>query len=270
MRSSGDSLATQKPQKPSLVRWTSLRGITSILVFLSLAVLIEYIIILYAKGLGLTENPDNRIFGVISPLFHLIPAAVVITLAFSWTYLTRCMAIKPQETAKKKMPTVKKGKPETSFLSELKTKIFGAEIFVSLRQKMANATIKSALTVLLLFMVFALTVSLLAYPRIIYEAVASAYRNNIALLNFVKGTTEALAPIFWIFSAVGNALILLVPAFRDFALALGTIISPLVGLDATGKYLAVQNAAAWISALLALTYGEYARSGRRYRMGRKG
>jgi hypothetical protein len=72
------------------------------------------------------------------------------------------------------------------------------------------------------------------------------------------------------FSAVGNALVSLAPAFRDFVLALGTIISPLVSLDAAGKYLAVQNAAAWISALLALTYGEYARKGRRYRIRRKG
>ncbi|MEM3695168.1 MAG: hypothetical protein QXJ11_04340 [Candidatus Bathyarchaeia archaeon] len=263
-------MATQKPQKTSLVRWTSLKVKTFILIFLILAILIEYAIVLYTKGLGLTENPDNRIFGVISPLFHLIPSAVVITLVFSWTYLTRCMAMKTQETAKRKTLTFKKEKPKTSFLSRLKVKIFGAKIFVSLQQKMANATIKSALTTLLLFMVLALTVSILAYPRIIYEAVASAYRNDTALLNFVKGTTEALAPIFWLFSAVGNALIPLAPTFRDFVLALGTIISPLVGLDAAGKYLAIQNAAAWFSALTALIYGEYVCRGRRYRIRRKG
>ncbi|MEM3577836.1 MAG: hypothetical protein QXX51_05200 [Candidatus Bathyarchaeia archaeon] len=263
-------MATQKPQKPSLVRWASLKGIASILAFLILAVLVESVIILYALGLGLTENPDSRIFGVISPLFHLIPAAVVITLAFSWTYLTRCMATKQQEPLKKKAITAKKGKPKASFFSGLKAKIFGVKVFVSLQQKMANATIKSALTILLLFIVFAFTVSLLAYPRIIYEAVANTYRNNTALLNFVKGTTEALAPIFWLFSAVGNALISLAPTFRNFILTLGTIISPLVGSDAAGKYLAIQNAAAWISALLALTYGEYIRKGRRYRIRRKG
>lgn len=242
----------------------------SILGFLILAVLIEYVIVLYAQGLGLTENPENRIFGVISPLFHLIPAAVVITLVFSWTYLTRCMAIRPQETVKRKMPTVKKEKPKASFFSGLKAKIFGAKIFVNLQQKMANATIKSALTILLLFTVFAFAVSILAYPRIIYEAITNAYRNNNSLLNFVKGTTEALAPIFWIFSAVGSFFISLAPAFRDFVLALGAIISPLVGLDTVGKYLAIQNAAAWIISLTALTYGEYVHKGQRYRIRRKG
>jgi hypothetical protein len=263
-------LAAQKPQKPSIVRWTSLKGIASILVFLVLAILIECAIILYANGLGLTENPDNRILNVISPLFHLVPAAVIITLVFSWNYLARCMTMKTQEIAKKKALTAKKEKPKKSFFGGLKAKILSIKIFVGFQQKMANVTVKSALTILLLFIVFAFTFFLLAYPRIIYEAVANAYRNNTALLNFVKGTTGALAPIFWMFSAVGNALVSLAPAFRDFVLALGTIISPLVSLDAAGKYLVVQNAAAWISALLALTYGEYERKGRRYRIRRKG
>ncbi|MGB9675592.1 MAG: hypothetical protein ACPL0C_00210 [Candidatus Bathyarchaeales archaeon] len=262
-------MAAQKTQQ-SFVRWTSLRGITSILVFLILAILIECAIILYANGLGLTENSDTRIFGVISPLFHLVPAAVIITLVFSWTYLTKCMTIKTLEIAKKKALTAKKEKPKKSFFDGLKAKILSAKIFVSFQQKMANVTVKSALTILLLFTVFAFTVFLLAYPRIIYEAIANAYRNNTALLNFVKGTTEALAPIFWIFSAVGNALVSFAPAFRDFVLTLGAIINPLVSLDAAGKYLAVQNAAAWISALIALTYGEYARKGRKYGIRRKG
>lgn len=264
-------MATQKAQKTTTVRWTSPRGIASILLFLIVAILIEYTIVLYAKGLGVTESPENKIFGVVSPLFHLIPAAVVITLTFSWTYLRRHMTAKTQETIKKKVTTVVKGgkEPKTSLLSKLKNKMSKVKGFTHLQQKIANVTIKSALTTLLLFIVFAFTVSLLAYPRLIYEAVASAYQNDPALLNFVKGTTEALSPIFWLFSVIGNALISLAPAFRDFVLALGTIISPLVGLDAAGKYLAFQNAAAWISALFALIYGEYIRRGRRYRIRRK-
>jgi hypothetical protein len=248
----------------------SLKGIASIFLFLIVAILIEYTIVLYAKSLGVIENPENRIFSVISPLFHLIPAAVIITLTFSWTYITRYMAIRPHESAKKKITTAKKGKEyKASFFSGLKSKILNFKVFAYVQQKIASTTIKSALTVLLLFTVLAFTVSLLAYPRLIYEAVASAYQNNAGLLNFVKGTTEALAPIFGFFSAIGNALILLAPAFRDFVLALGTIINPLVNLDAAGKYLAFQNAAAWISALAVLIYGEYIRKGRRYRIKRK-
>jgi hypothetical protein len=266
----GDSLATQKTQKTATVRWTSSRGIASMLLFLIVAILVEYAIVLYAKGLGVAENPENRIFGVVSPLFHLIPAAVVITLTFSWTHLRRYMSARPQETVKKKVTAVaKRGKPKTSLLGRLKNKMSKVKGFTYLQQKIANTTMKSALTVLLLFIVFAFTVSLLAHPRLIYETVASAYQNNPALLNFVKGATEALSPIFWLFSAIGNALISLAPAFRDFVLALGTIISPLVGLDTAGKYLAFQNAAAWISALFALIYGEYIRRGRRYRIRRK-
>ncbi|MGB9740551.1 MAG: hypothetical protein ACP5IM_02200 [Candidatus Bathyarchaeia archaeon] len=263
-------MATQKPQKTAIVRWTSLRGTISILLFLLLASLIEYAIVFYAESLGAIENPEDRIFGVISPLFHLIPAAVVITLTFSWTYLTRCMATKPQELAKRKfVAVVKRGKEnKTSVLSRLgaRLKIKGS---AHIQQKIMKVAIKSALTVSLLFIIFAFTVSLLAYPRLIYEAVTSAYQNNPGLLGFVKGTTETLAPIFWLFSAIGNAIISLAPTFRDCVLALGTIISPLVGLDAVGKYLAFQNIAAWISALSALIYGEYLRKGRRYKIRRK-
>ena len=261
-------MATQKPQKTVTTRRTSLRGTASIFIFILLAILIEYAIVLYAESLGVMENPENRIFSVISPLFHLIPAAVVITLAFSWTYLTRHMATKNQEVVRKKFTAVaKRGKKhKTSVLSRLRAKMLNVKGFAYLQRKIANATIKSGLTVLSLFVVFAFTVSLLAYPRLIYEAVTSAYQNNPRLLNFVRGTTEALAPIFWLFSAIGNTFISLAPAFRDFVLALGTIIGPLVNLDSVGKYLAFQNVAAWISALFALIYGEYVRKGRRYKI----
>ncbi|MEM3442867.1 MAG: hypothetical protein QXM86_03295 [Candidatus Bathyarchaeia archaeon] len=254
-------MTTQKPQKTLVTRWLSSKGIALTLAFLIAAFLIEYAIVLYAKSLGITENPENKIFGAISPLFHLIPTAVVIALTFNWAYLTKYLEARHQEPVKKKVTSITKReeKSKKSLVKSLQTKM------LYLKQKIANATVKSALTVLLLFAVFAFIVSLLAYPRLIYEAVAGAYRNNEAFLNFIKSTTEALAPIFWLFSVVGNAFIFLAPALREFVLAIGNVISPLANLDAAGKYIAFQNAAAWISALSVLIYVKYARNGLKHR-----
>jgi hypothetical protein len=136
----------------------------------------------------------------------------------------------------------------------------------------ARATIKSALTVLLAFIMFVVIVSLLTYPQLIYKTVASAYQNNPSLLNFVlsvdnstKAFAEAVPPIGWICTAVNNVLLTISPAIQDSGQSFGGLIGPLASLDNDGKYLVFQNAAAWISVLLILFYGEYLRKGYRYK-----
>jgi hypothetical protein len=53
--------------------------------------------------------------------------------------------------------------------------------------------------------------------------------------------------------------------FRDFAVGLGNVISPLSSLDNAVKYLVFQNAAAWICALIVLYYGEFGRKSHQYK-----
>jgi len=261
-------------------------------------VLTEYLIVLYAISLGVKDTTllqwsiqfpgtDWIITISISPLFHLVPLAVIITLLCCWTHLTRHIAVKPHEVGREKFrPVSKEGKKLkseesgklTSKISHAVKKFFGKMKSGLLRVKgiaylwqkihFARATIKSALTVFLVFTAFILIVSLLAYPKLIQQTISNAYQNNPSLLNFVKGTTEALAPIGGIFSSVNSALLSAAPGFRDFALGLGTIIKPLAGLDNAGKYLFFQNFAAWISALTTLFYGGYIRKTRRYRKSR--
>jgi hypothetical protein len=291
-------LSIQKPPKRLVIRWTTLKGLAAIILFLIISALTEYFIVLYAINLGVKDTTllqwsiqfpgTNWIITIsISPLFHLVPIAVIITLLFSWTYLTRHVAVKPHEVSREKVrPASKRGKELKSkesgkltskmshavkkFFGKIKSGLLRVRGVAYLWQKIhfARATIKSALTVFLVFSAFILIVSLLAYPKLIHQTISNAYQNSPSLLNFVKGTTEALAPIGRIFSPINNALLSAAPGFRDFVLSLGTIIKPLVDLDNVGKYLVFQNIAAWVSALVALFYGEYIRKSYRYRKSR--
>lgn len=263
-------MATQNPQKHLVIRWTTLRGLAAIVVFLLITIFVEYVVVIYAMNLGVQEKPENMIFGVISPLFHLVPAAVIITLVSSWTYLTKHTAMRPKEALKGKAGSAarqsKQGGLKKGF-GRMKRGLLKAKGVAYVWQKIhfARATIKSAITVLLAFAVFILIVSLLAYPQAIYQAVLAVYQNNPSLLGFVQGTGQALASVGGVFSGMNNALLSVAPGFRDFCIGVGNIIKPLADLDNTGKYLVFQNVAAWVSALMVLFYGQYGQKGFRYK-----
>ena len=227
----------------------------------------------------------------VSPLFHLVPIAVIITLASSWTYLTKHIAMRPREKWKGKVKPVAKRRKEREFegMKKLASKIrrFFERVksgllrvrgvaYVWQKIHFARATIKSALTVLLVFGTLILLVSLLMYPKLIYWTVSNAYQNHPLLLdltksigNLGKGIADALAPIGWLCSVTNNALLSLAPRFRNLALSLGGSIKPLVELDDVAKYLVFQNVAAWISALTALFYGGYRREIYQYKRRRR-
>jgi len=272
-------VSTQKPQK-LVIHWATLKGLAAIILFLVIAALVEYIVVLYAMSIGVKEQPESllkwafsfpgtnwMVTVAISPLFNLVPIAVIIVLLFSWTYLTRQTAIKPYEAKKGKAETVtKKGKESRvkKFFGKIEAGLLKVKGFAYVWQKIhfARATIKSALTVLIVFATFIVLVSLFAYPRLIYQTISSAYQNNPSLLDFVKGTAQAFASVGGV---LNSALAGTAPGFRNFALSLGSVIRPLVSLDNAGKYLIFQNVAAWLSALIAIFYGEYVRKGYRYR-----
>lgn len=279
-----------------------MKGLVAIILFLIIAALIEYFIVLYAINLGVKDETlsqwsfqfpgtDWTLTIAVSPLFHLVPITVIIALVSSWTYLTKYVAVKPHRTWKEKVrpagkrrkePRLKEAGKLASKISDAVKRFFGKIRSMLLRVKgvaylwqkihFARAIIKSALTVLLVFAVFIAIVSLLAYPQLIYQTVSNAYQSNPSLLGFVKSTNnftrgiaEALAPIGWICSSINNGLLSIAPGFRDFVLSLGGLIKPLTDLDDVGKYLVFQNVAAWVSALTALFYGEYMRKSFRYR-----
>lgn len=295
-------MSTKKPPKRLIFQWTTLKGATAILLFLIVAALTEYIVVLYAINLSVKDETlqqwsspfpgtDWTVTITISPLFHLVPIAVIIALVSSWTYLTRHVAVKTPEKWKGNAKSISKHRKERGFkevkkltkkirdfFGNLKSALLRIRGIAYIWQKIhfARATIKSALAVLLVFGALILLVSVLTYPQLIYWTVSNAYRNNSWLLGSVtwisnsgKGIVTALAPIDWICSATNNALLSIAPTFRDFILSLGGLTKPLVELDDAGKYLVFQNVAAWASASIALLYGGRKRKIYRHKKGRR-
>jgi hypothetical protein len=126
--------------------------------------------------------------------------------------------------------------------------------------------VKSAVIVLLFFGVFIIMFSLFAYPQMIYHSVQYFYRTNPGARSFVSSVDNWATGVFGgTFSSVNNGLLASSRGFASFASGVGNLIGPIASLDNAGKYLAFQNAAAWISVLMVLLYGERAGRGYRYK-----
>lgn len=282
-------LTSQYPPRRPIIRWTTLKGLIAIIVFLAVAIFAEYLVVLYSMSLGVKDAGILRInwpFTIaISPMFQLVPAAVIITLLFTWMYFANILSTKPPQTTAKpwassarraemKQLMSKASQTAKSSLGKTKPSRMGVRGLSYLWEKIysARATIKSALTVFLGFLALLLIISLLAYPALLYRTIMSAYQNKSLLYGFVVATSNALrgfakavSPIGWIATAINSGLLALAPGIGTIGLGLGSLIDPLANLDPAGKYLVFQNAAAWISVLFVLFYGHYGRRIYRYR-----
>jgi len=231
----------------------------------------------------------------ISPLFHFIPLGVIVVLVSSWMYLTKYVAVVPQRIEPvKKMSTIQKRqysrKQRFKLLRRFSRKIgkrfqnvsgafralyhrIGAAIlrirgvsYVLQRLFFARAAIKSTLTILAVFLASVFVLYTFVYPRLIYDVAIGFYRGTPSFLMFVLKTIEVaqaiariLSPIGWLISSINNALIAAAPVFRNSLEGfVDPVIKPIVKLDLMWKYTICQNVAAWISAVTALAYGQYA------------
>jgi hypothetical protein len=285
--------STTKPTEtpPQRTRWTTLRTPVSFVVFLAIASLIEYGVVLYVLSLGLQDTSvlqwtfqfpgtSSPVTLSISPLLHLAPICIVITLGFCWTYLAKKTGIRRQEIRKGRVELPQKQRTEKRGLA---WKIRHAGRSYSRRTSLwlskskvviylSRASIKSAAIVLVVFVAFILMFMTLVYPQLIYGAVTNAYRTDPGLASFVtgfnkwaQGAAQTLAPIGWIATALNNALLSAAPSVGYIGSALGALIAPLATLDNMGKFLVLQNAAAGISVLIVLVHGERAGRGYRYK-----
>lgn len=257
---------------------TTLRGLAAIILFLAVAILAEYVVVVYAMSLGVRDNAlvqwsfkfpgtESTITLTISPLFHLVPIAVIVALTFSWAYLARHMVMRPKETWRGKSGHVSKQGREQKASGKLKRGLFKTKAVSNFIQRIRfmKPTIRSALVIFLVFAALILVASLIAYPQLIYRIITGAFQNDPSLLNFVKGTGQALASVGAVFSSINYALLSIAPGLRDFGLSIGNALGPLAGADNAGKYLFFQTLAVWVSGLLILFYGEYVYKSVRYR-----
>jgi hypothetical protein len=274
-------LTSQSAPRHTVIHWNKLKGSIAVIVFLAVAVLAEFLVVLYAVDLGVKDVGELTtswpVTITISPLFHLVPLAVIITLSFTWIYLTKKLSVRPVQpigrVAMRQSPS-KKSQPAKSSVEKVEPSPPRVKGFSYIWQKIysARAAIKSALTIFLAFAILVLIVSQLAYPGVIYQTLTSSYQSHSSVYDFVvsvanslSGFAHAVSPIGWIATAINNGLVAISPGVRAVGMAFGSLIAPLANLDPAGKYLAFQNAAAWISVLLVLLYGQYARRSYRYR-----
>jgi uncharacterized membrane protein YciS (DUF1049 family) len=282
-------LPNEKSPRRMIFQWMTFKALIAIIIFVIFSIFIQWVIVLYSVNLGVKDtsviqhefqfpNSEWTITITISPLFHLIPTVVIITLLSSWTYLTKHIAVRHR---RKQLQSLKSVKSHTkkhnvkgikglmvkvkNVAENGKNKLLQIRSIAYLWQKIhfARATIKSGLIVLCIFGLFIFIISLLTYPQIIYLAVKGSYQNNIALRNFVMSIGNLLHEIVSlpilnsIYSAINSGLLFIAPGFRGSVSQFGGLIEPLVKLPSSGKYLIFQNAATWISALIALFYGNY-------------
>lgn len=277
-------LTIQSGSRHLMIRWAKLRGSAAIILFLAVAVFIQVIVVSYAVNLGIKDTGvltvNWPVTFTLSPLFHLVPIAVIVSNLFTWIYLTKKLSVRPTlsigkteastgKRAELRQPVSKKG--QLPFSEKPKPSVLGVR-GIWQRLYFARATIKSALTVFLAFLGVVFIVSMLTYPASIYQTLTESYQNHSSLYDFVvsvanslKGFAQAAAPIGWIATAINNGLAVISPGIRSVGLALGGLTAPLANLDAAGKYLAFQNAATWISVLLILFCGQFSRKSYRYK-----
>jgi len=272
-------MSTSTIPKQPRSRWTTLKGKATPFLFLLIAIIAEILAVLYAMSLGIKDEAllessfkfpgtDWTFTIAISPLFHIIPIAVIISLMATWTYLSRNIILRPQTPTRGKtgpaFKQIKKSRIDR-FFNRIGSALTENRVSIYLSQKVRSLkpSARGAIMVVVIFLLLTFVASLLAYPDSIYLAVINAYQSNPSLFDFVRGTSNAFA----FFSPINNAVLAASPGFGSFASSIGEIISPVAGLDNTGKYLVIQNVAAWISGLLALLYGEF--RGQRYRVKRK-
>jgi len=304
-------VSSEKPRRRLFFKWTAPKGFAALISFLVLAILVEFLFVYFFLSFGLKDEnlfiwkPHVSLTITISPLFHLLPIGVIAVLVSSWTYVTKYIAVVPRgRPLPERQPIKRRKRYPRAFgrrLSSIKgffkgiskkfqgvsraLKGFYRKISASVlripgvsylqkRLPLAQAAIKSAAIVLLIFMLAAFALYVLGQQGLVQESVVKFYEGNPffqgLVLNMIYGAQavgRALAPIGWLASAINKALLAAAPSLRNALLGLGASIGePIAKLDLVGKYVLCQNVAAWISALIALAYGRYAsRPYRRHR-----
>jgi len=288
----------EKRWKRLVFKWTAPKGFIAIALFFAIALLIEYLIVYFFTLSGLTDKFLFKFFTInISPLFHLMPLGVIIVLVSSWTYLTKYIAVVPSRVSPAKTPEPRRrqyprGTRKVRFKALRRffggigkkfgrvgraVKVFfrrigGAALrirgvsYLQKRLFFTRAAAKSTVTVLAVFLVSVLTLYILAYPNLTYNFATGTYEANPSFHGFVlktieigKATVQALSPIGWLASAIDNAFRAAAPGFRNALEGFGgPVTEQLSKLDPVWVYTLCQNVAAWVSAVVALAYGEYA------------
>ena len=244
----------------STFRWTAPKGLLTILSFFALALFSEFVIVSFFAGSGLTEVVT--ILYPVSPLFHLLPLAVILVLVLSWIYLSKHIVMRPYRTApaklsktRRRQPRRRKAKPTQSFIGTVKSffskiiAIFPSSSSVSVTQNrltFSGAVLESAVTILTIFLLSIILLSVLVYPMLFTDFSSRLYSTSSPLQGVMQALANALVPI-------ASGLNSIAPGFsKAFEGLVAT--QPLTEGDLLMRYVFCQSAAALVSAIAAVAY----------------
>jgi hypothetical protein len=244
--------------------WTAPKGLLTIGLFLALAFISEFFMVSFFAGSGLAETTAYPL--PVSPLFHLLPLAVILVLVSSWMYFTNHIATRPHRISPAKVSKSRRRRSRRTtkstrnlmgaikkFFSKISSVFLRSSGGSSAPQRLSfgNLAFESTVTVLTIFLLSIILLSVLVYPNLFTEFAAGFYSKTSPLQGFMQSLAEGLAPIASVLDSIA-------PGFRSAFEGIVSARTPsLTEGDMLWRYVFCQNAAAWISALAALAYVRY-------------
>ncbi|MCW4035283.1 MAG: hypothetical protein NWF03_07960 [Candidatus Bathyarchaeota archaeon] len=253
-----EKMASETKNDLSTFSWTAPQGLSLIGVFVVLALICEVVMVSFFSYAGLTDISLAPL--PISPLYHLVPLAVIVVLVSSWIYLTNNIIKSPRRTASPKVSKTRTSRRRhtkrkqtsftdsiTNFFNKIGKALSDTDSGLHGRLSLNEAVFESTVTLLTFFLLSAVILALLAYPRLFADFVVGLYSTTSTLQGIMQGLADALVPIVTGLNSIAIG----------FSNAFSGLIGPpasLTGADIMLSYVFCQNAAAWISALAALFY----------------
>jgi hypothetical protein len=258
-------MASKGKRNRSTFRWTAPKGLLTVGLFLALAFISEFFMVSFFAGSGLTESSAYSL--PVSPLFHLLPLAVIIVLVLSWIYLTKHIAMRPRRISPAKVskirrrPRGRKSRKSTQSAIGAVKNVFSKidSVFVSSsggsfaqrRLSFGRVAFESAVTVLTIFLLSIILLAVLMYPNLFTDFAVGFYSKTSPLQGFMQSLADGLV-------SIASGLDSIAPGFRNaFEGLVSSRPQSLTEGDILWRYIFCQNAAAWISAISALVYVRY-------------
>jgi hypothetical protein len=256
--------STGKGNRLTLGSWTAPKGLLTIGLFLALAFISEFFMVSFFVGSGLTETTAYPL--PVSPLFHILPLAVILVLVSSWMYLTKHLAMRPHRISPAKVSKSRRRRPRRrtkstqsivgaikKFFSKISSVFTRSRGVSSAPQRLSfgRVALESTVTVLTVFLLSIILLSVLVYPNLFTDFAAGFYSKTSPLQNFMQSLADVLV-------SIASGLDSIAPRFRTaFEGIVSARLPSLTGGDLLWRYVLCQNAAAWISAVAALAYVRY-------------
>jgi hypothetical protein len=244
--------------------WTAPKELLTTGLFLALALVSEFFMVSFFAGSGLTETYAYQL--PVSPLFHLLPLAVILVLVSSWMYLTKHIAMRPHRISPAKVSKSRRRRPRRrtkptqsvmgaikKFFSKLSSVFRRSSGVSSAPQRLSfgRVAFESTITVLTIFLLSIILLSVLVYPNLFTDFAVGFYSTTSPLQGFMQSLADVLV-------SIASGLDSIAPGFRNAFEDIVSARSPsLTEGDLLWRYVFCQNAAAWASAIAALAYVRY-------------